>query len=129
MNRIALMVLRNLPKVPGLWIKLCRYAKTAPDHPEQEQERWDHIRKILTLGINSGNIHLEVTGLENLPEEDGFLIYGNHQGLFDVVAISGTCTIPLGAVFKKELSEIPLVKQICQCTRSLPWIGKMYASL
>jgi 1-acyl-sn-glycerol-3-phosphate acyltransferase len=46
------------------------------------------------------------------------MLYGNHQGMFDVVAISGTCTIPLGAVFKKELSEIPMVKQICQCTRS-----------
>jgi len=118
MNRIALMVLRNLPKVPGLWIKLCRYAKTAPDHPEQEQERWDHIRKILTLGINSGNIHLEVTGLESLPEEDGFLIYGNHQGLFDSVALVCACPRPMGAVCKKELKGIPFVQQVIDCTKS-----------
>ena len=39
MNRIVTMVSRNLFKVPGLWVKLCRYAKNAPDHPEQEQER------------------------------------------------------------------------------------------
>ncbi len=26
MNRIVTMVLKNLPIVPGAWIKLCRYA-------------------------------------------------------------------------------------------------------
>ena len=29
MNRILLMVLRNIFKVPGLWFKLCHYAKNA----------------------------------------------------------------------------------------------------
>ena len=118
MNRIALMVAKNLPKVPGLWTKLCRYARTAADHPEQEQERWDHIRHILTLGIDSGNIHLEITGLDNLPEENGFMIYANHQGLFDCVALVYACPRALGAVCKKELKGIPFVQQVIHCTKS-----------
>ena len=118
MNRIATMVFRNVLKVPGLWVKLCRYAKDAPDHPEQEQERWDHIRHILTLGVESGNIHLDITGLENLPEEDGFLIYANHQGLFDCVALVYACQRPMGAVCKKELKGVPFVQQVIDCTRS-----------
>ena len=118
MNRIVTMVSRNLFKVPGLWVKLCRYAKNAPDHPEQEQERYDLIRHILTLGVTSGNIHMEVTGLENLPEEDGFLIYANHQGLFDCVALVYSCPRPLAAVCKKELKGIPFVQQVIDCTRS-----------
>ena len=118
MNRIVTMVSRNLFKVPGLWVKLCRYAKNAPDHPEQEQERYDHIRHILTLGVTSGNIHMEVTGLENLPEEDGFLIYANHQGLFDCVALVYSCPRPLAAVCKKELKGIPFVQQVIDCTKS-----------
>lgn len=118
MNRIAMMVAKNLTKVPGLWIKLCRYAKNAPDHPEQEQARWDHIRHILTLGVDSGNIHLNITGLENLPEEDGFMIYANHQGLFDCVALVYACPRPLGAVCKKELKGIPFVQQVIDCTKS-----------
>jgi 1-acyl-sn-glycerol-3-phosphate acyltransferase len=112
------MVSRNLFKVPGLWVKLCRYAKNAPDHPEQEQERYDLIRHILTLGVTSGNIHMEVTGLENLPEEDGFLIYANHQGLFDCVALVYSCPRPLAAVCKKELKGIPFVEQVRLCTNS-----------
>ena len=118
MNRIALMVSRNIFKVPGLWVKLCKYAKNAPDHPEQEQERYDHIRHILTLGVTSGNIEMKVTGLENLPPEDGFLIYANHQGLFDSVALVYSCPRPLGAVCKKELKGIPFVQQVIDCTRS-----------
>lgn len=118
MNRIVTMVSRNLFKVPGLWVKLCRYAKNAPDHPEQEQERYDHIRHILTLGVTSGNIHMDITGLENLPEEDGFLIYANHQGLFDCVAMVYACPRALAAVCKKELKGIPFVQQVINCTKS-----------
>ena len=119
MNRILLMVLRNLTKVPGLYAKLCRYAKHADDYPEQE--RWDHIGKIFRLAVNSGNIDLVVTGTENIPAPGtGFMMYANHQGMFDVVAIAATCTTPLGGVLKKELAGIPFVQQIIDCTKSLP---------
>ena len=45
-------------------------------------------------------------------------MYGNHQGLFDIVAIGATCTRPLGAVLKKELKGIPFVEQVRVCTNS-----------
>ena len=116
MNRIVLMVLRNVFRVPGLWVKLCRYAKN-PD-AYSEAEKWAHIHKIMKLACVSGNINLIVTGRENLPEQDGFMLYGNHQGMFDVVALAGDCQRPLAAVLKKELAEVPLLKQIMQCTNS-----------
>lgn len=116
MIRILLMVLRNFWKVPGAWIKLCRYAKDTDKY--SELEKWQHIQYILKLAVNSGNIDLRVYGVENIPKENGFLMYGNHQGLFDVLAIAATCDNPLGAVLKKELAEIPFLKQIKQCTNS-----------
>ncbi len=119
MNRIVLMVLRNLIKVPGLYAKLCRYAKNVDAYPEQE--RWDHIRHILQLAVKSGNLDLQVTGTENIPAPgSGFMMYANHQGLFDVVAIASTCPTPLGAVLKKELQGIPFVQQVIDCTKSYP---------
>ncbi len=119
MNRIVLMVLRNLTKVPGLYTKLCRYAKHVDDYPEQE--RWDHIQKILRIAVDSGNLDLQVTGLENIPAPGAsFMMYANHQGLFDVVAIAATCPTPLGAVLKKELVGIPFVQQVIDCTKSFP---------
>jgi 1-acyl-sn-glycerol-3-phosphate acyltransferase len=116
MNRLALMILRNIHRVPGAYGKLCRYAKNPDRYPEQE--RWNHIGWMMGLAIARGNIDLQVTGLENLPKEPGFMLYGNHQGLFDVVAIAASCPVPLGAVYKKELREVPLLKQINACTKS-----------
>ena len=116
MNRLALMVLKNIWKVPGLWTKLCRYAKSPDQYPEEET--YAHIQHILKLAIKGGNVNLEVTGREHIPTEGGFVFYGNHQGMFDVLAIVATCDMPLGAVFKKELADIPFIKQIVSCTRS-----------
>ena len=116
MNRIALMVLRNLWKVPGAFGKLYHYAANTEKYPEAE--KWAQIHFIMHLAVTSGNIDLKVTGYENLPQEDGFVIYANHQGLFDVVALAGTCKRPLGAVLKKELTDIPVLKQIRLCTNS-----------
>lgn len=116
MVRILLMVLRNIWRVPGAWIKLCRYAKHTEGYPELE--KWQHIQYILKLAVVSGNIDLKVYGVENIPKENGFLLYGNHQGLFDVLAIAATCDNPLGAVLKKELAKIPFLKQIIACTHS-----------
>lgn len=111
------MVLRNFWKVPGLFIKLCRYAKHPDDY--SEQEKWDHIHLILSTAVRSGNLDLLVTGVENIPAPGtGFMMYGNHQGMFDVVAIAATCPTPLGAVLKKELKDIPFLKQIIACTKS-----------
>ena len=119
MNRILLMVLRNITKVPGLYTKLCRYAKNPDQYPEQE--RWNHISHILQLAVKSGNLDLQVTGTEHIPAPgQGFMMYANHQGMFDVVAIAATCPTPLGAVLKKELQGIPFVQQISDCTKSFP---------
>ena len=115
-NRILLMVLRNFWRVPGAYLKLCRYAKHPDRYPEDVMYR--HIQYIMKLAVNSGNIDLQVHGQENIPQKDGFLMYGNHQGLFDVVALVAACDRNLAAVFKKELSGIPFLKQVIACTRS-----------
>lgn len=116
MNRIVTMVLRNLTFVPGAWIKLCRYAKHTEDYPEEEKYR--HIQMILKRAVKSGNIDLTVTGREHIPQENGFMLYANHQGMFDVLAVAATCDRPLGVVLKKELAGIPFLRQVCRCTNS-----------
>ena len=116
MNRLALMVLRNLWKVPGAYGKLCHYAKHTNEYPELE--KWQHIQYIMSLAVKAGNVDLQVFGKENIPAESGFMLYGNHQGLFDVLAIASSCDTPLGIAYKKELKNTPLLKQIFACTKS-----------
>jgi len=116
LNRLALIVLKNILKIPGLYGKLCRYAKHPENYPEAEM--WQHIQKTLSIVIRSGNVDLQVFGKENIPTRGGFMLYGNHQGMFDVVALAVSCDMPLGAVYKKELKSVPVLKEIYACTKS-----------
>lgn len=116
MNRIVTMVLKNLWIVPGAWFKLCKYAKHTDEYSEEEKYR--HIQYILDYAIKGGNIDLQVFGQENIPRENGFMLYSNHQGMFDILAIAATCDPPIGVVLKKELYNIPFLHQIAICTKS-----------
>ena len=116
MNRMAMILFRNMGKLPGLFGKLRHYAKNTDKYPESE--KYAHIQKIMRLAIAKGNVQLEVFGTENIPHQDGFMIYANHQGIFDVVAIAADFRGPLAAVFKQELKGVPVVKNIIACTKS-----------
>lgn len=116
MNRFVLIGLRNIWKLPGAYWKLRRYSR----HPERypEAERWSHVQKVMGLVVATGNIDLQVCGQENIPQNGSFMIYANHQGMFDVVALAATCNRPLGAVYKKELHNVPLLKHVLRSTLS-----------
>lgn len=116
MNRLLRILLKNITRLPSAYGKLCKYAK----HPEKytRQEMWAHIRYVMGCAVEASNVDLQVTGLENIPKEGSFMLYGNHQGLFDVVAIAASCPRPLSVVYKKELSNVPILKQIYACTNS-----------
>ena len=116
MNRIALMVLKNTFALPGLWTKLSKHAKDPDAYPEID--RWRHIQKIMKAAIRAGNVELVVTGQENIPDKDGLLLVANHQGMFDVVALVTAWDKILCAVYKIELKDVPLVKQIAASTKS-----------
>lgn len=116
MNRLVMMVLKNTFKIPAAYGKLRHYAKHTDEYPEEEKYR--HIQYVLDLAIRAGNVDVQVYGKENIPREDGFLMYSNHQGLFDILAIVRHCDRPMSAVFKKELKDIILIREIAACTHA-----------
>ncbi len=116
MNRILTMVLKNLWFVPGAWLKLCHYAKHTDRYSEEVKYR--HIQNILQRAVRGGNIDLIVSGQENIPASGSFMLYANHQGMFDPLAVAATCDRPLGVVLKKELYNIPFLHQVAVCTKS-----------
>lgn len=116
MNRFVKIALRNIIPLPGAYAKLRHYAK----HPDKYDEKFmfQHISHIMRLAIKGGDIDLKCYGLENIPKENGFMMYGNHQGMFDVIAIPATFEGPLSVVYKKELKDTPILKEIYAITRS-----------
>ena len=46
------------------------------------------------------------------------MFFPNHQGLFDVLAIIRACPVPFSVVAKKEVGEIPFLKQVFACMKA-----------
>lgn len=116
MKRILLMVIRNLIFVPYGWVKLCYYAAHA-DHYAVEQ-RYALLKYIDKRANKGGRIRIDAHGLENLPKENGFIFYPNHQGLYDVLAIIEACPRPFSVVMKKEVQNVPFLKQVFACMKA-----------
>lgn len=100
MNRIAYMALKNIVFVPKWFYNICKMGKT---NIYTEKAKYEYLRNIVKTINKSAAITVEVQGVENIPEKDGFLVSPNHQGLFDMLAPIDACPNPLGVVIKKKL--------------------------
>lgn len=83
------------------------------------QYNYKVIRKMTIAANKAGRVTIEENGIENLPKEDGFVIFPNHQGLYDCLAFIESCPRALSFVIKKEAKDIILLKQVVNATGSL----------
>ena len=112
MKRIILMVLCLLYKVPGWFYKMCRMAGDKEHKKYNDMERYRFLQMITKRANRAGRIHIECFGHENLPEDDGFVLFPNHQGLFDGLIFFETMERPFSIIMKKEVENLILVKQV-----------------
>lgn len=116
MKRILMMVFRNILLVPFFWIKLCYYASHADKYTEEEHFKL--LRFIDHRANKGGNVHIDAYGIENIPKENGCILFPNHQGMYDTLAIMEVCPRPFSVVAKKELANIPFLKQVFACVKA-----------
>ena len=109
------MVFRNILIVPFMWIKLC-YMAAHPDKFTDEQHL-EMLRFITERANKGGNVIIDAHGIENIPKEDGFIFYPNHQGMYDMLAIVNVVPRPVSVVVKKEAASVPFIKQVISCVR------------
>ena len=116
MKRILMMVFRNLFMVPYAWVKLCYRAAHVDKYKEEDLSAF--LRWIDLHANRGGNVKIDVHGRENIPEKDGFIFYPNHQGLYDVLAIIEAFPRPFSVVAKKEVANVPFLKQVFACMKA-----------
>jgi len=109
MYRIIMMVLRLIYIAPYYIFRIWRYSKSKKASLE---EKFAYIKKVTKAANKAGRVKIHYEGLENLPKEDGFIFYPNHQGLYDVLVFLETCDRPFSFVIKKEARNIVLLKQV-----------------
>ena len=116
MKRIALMVLRLIFRVPyymfGIW-----WSGKRKDY--DLEKAYAFVKKVTKAANRAGRVKIESYGLENIPKENGFIFFPNHQGLFDVLVFLESCPVPFAFVIKKEASQIILLKQVISALRSI----------
>lgn len=116
MKRILMMVFRNILLVPYMWIKLCYHASHVDKYTEEEHYKM--LRYITYRANKGGNVIIDVHGQENIPKENGFMFFPNHQGMYDVLAIIDACPKPFSVVAKKEVANVPSLKQVFACMKA-----------
>jgi len=110
MKRIVMMLIRNLYYLPYALIKLRWYLAHKEKYSEEKINAF--FRAICKHAVRGGNIKIDISGVENFPKENGFMIFPNHQGMFDVLALILACPDPVTVVAKKETENIPVLRSI-----------------
>ena len=57
--------------------------------------------------------------MENIPKENGFIFFPNHQGMFDALVFLESCPVPFSVVYKKEVSDVILLKQVFRALHAI----------
>ena len=113
--RIALMILRSIIAFPFYLIKLSYMGK----HNWNLEKSYNYLRKLAIMANRKGRVTIEAHGVENIPKENGFVFFPNHQGMYDVMAFLDSSPNPFAFVAKAELKNVPLLKQVMSALHSL----------
>ncbi len=75
-------------------------------------KRYYYIKKEALKLTNILHMDIKVSGLENLPNDDSYLITPNHQSLVDAVSFFSVFDDPIAYVAKDELNKVPEIGKL-----------------
>lgn len=109
MTRLVYVILISLPFVIYYILKSRYIVK----HIERytEEQRYKIAQRIVYIMKKNGRISTKVFGLENLPEEGGYVMYPNHQGRYDALGIIGAHKEPCSFLIDKKAARMPLANE------------------
>ncbi len=113
-SRFFHVILRNLHHI--YMIPQMEYVSR---HPEKysESEMYELDRLAIRRMMRPGHISTEGYGMENLPDEGGYIMCPNHQGKYDALGIMYTHDKPCSVVMDIEKSNSILVRQFINLVR------------
>lgn len=109
MLRFLYVIIMNLFRAPYMITRM-RYEA---DHPEKYslQQRYELDQRAVHIMCKTGKISTKCYGKENLPKEGGYIMYPNHQGKFDALAIIMCHEQPCSIVMDLRKSKSILVRE------------------
>lgn len=104
-----MMVLRLFLKAPYYALCILWYSK---NNRVTYEKAYELVRRVTQEANRAGRVTVKSYGLENIPKENGFIFYPNHQGLYDVLNFLESCPVPFAFVIKKEMGNVFLVRRV-----------------
>lgn len=115
MERIIFMIIKRIFIAPFWYLKICMYGKS---DKYSESDKYNLIHNIVKKVNKAGNIKIVSDGKENLPKDNGYIIFPNHQGLFDALILLETNEQPVTFVIKKEIENNWFIKRIIRLLKA-----------
>lgn len=109
MLRIVYSMFRNL--IRAYLVPLVYFVASHPDKFTIEQ-RYKLVRHIAKVIAKTSRVKTTVYGADNLPIEGGYVMFPNHQGKYDVVAVVVGHSKPCSLVMDYERSNMYFVNPI-----------------
>ena len=109
MKRIAFMFLRSFFFLPYYLFRLFQLGNL---EKHDRFERYGFLSNLAKVVNKRGRVKVECYGIENIPKETGYIIFPNHQGLYDALAFLETHERPFVTVMKKEVKDIFLLRNV-----------------
>ena len=120
-------LLRNLPfgirflhsiRQYDYGVKIIEDARAAGDAVEERRCTAELVHHWAATTCERFGITVEVTGQENIPEEDGFVVIANHQGYLDIVALMYAFEgHQIGFIAKDNLEKVPYISKWIRMSR------------
>lgn len=104
-----MMVLRLFLKAPYYALCILWYSK---NNQITYERAYELVHRVTKEANRAGRVTVKSYGLENIPKENGFIFYPNHQGLYDVLNFLESCPVPFAFVIKKEMGNVFLVRRV-----------------
>lgn len=96
--------------------KMSYYARHGEKYDEEAcykltQVMIEHVKR-------HGRIQTVASGMENLPEEGGYIMFANHQGKYDALGVMGAHDKPCTFVMDAKRSHLFIANQLCNLLRA-----------
>lgn len=104
MVRFYFVIITGIPLILFYVVVMSLYAA----HPEKYDEYscYALAQKLIDLVKKRGRISTKVYGTENLPAENGYMMYSNHQGKYDALGIMAAHEQPCSVIMEYERSNM-----------------------
>ncbi len=112
MIRFFLVIALNLHLCIKYLLGLKKIIKNLDNY--DDEFRYNYCRNILHIINKKGRITVNAYGTENLPSQNGYVMYANHQGKYDAIGILASHEKPCRVVIKKNRGKALAIRQFLE---------------